>query len=107
MSRPDDIAREVFDALARMGGRAPFWRITYEIRQNRRTRGTSIPETIDITVRRALEERCGRSCLYRGAGDLFDMPENGSEGIWSINHAEAARQRRLSHERQAREPTIG
>jgi len=107
MPRTDDIAREVFDALARMGGRAPFWHITYEVRQNRRSRGAAIPDTIDVAVRRSLEERCGRSCLYRGAGDLFDMSGTGGDGFWSINHAEATRQRRLSHDRQGIEPAFG
>ena len=107
MPRTDDIAREVFDALARMGGRAPFWHIAYFIRQNRRARGTAIPDTIDIAVRRSLEERCSRSCLYRGAVDLFEMSENDGSGIWSINHTEAARQRRLAHDRQDIEPAVG
>ena len=107
MPRSDDIAREVFDALTKMGGRAPFWHITYEVRQNRRSHGAAIPETIDVTVRRTLEERCGRSCLYRGAVDLFEMSESGGNGVWSINHAEAARQRRLSHDRQGNESGIG
>lgn len=95
MPRPDDIAREVFDALTKIGGRAPFWHITYEVRQNRRSRGAAIPETIDLTVRRSLEERCAKSCLFRGDSDLFALSENRSQGIWSINHAEALRQRRL------------
>jgi hypothetical protein len=107
MPRTDDIATEVFDALAKMGGRAPFWHITYLVRQNRRARGADIPETIDVTVRRALEERCSRSCVYRGAGDLFDMSDTGSDGFWSINHAEAARQRRLAHRQKGAEPGIG
>ncbi|MFM9844812.1 MAG: hypothetical protein ACKVOI_17765 [Dongiaceae bacterium] len=95
MQRSDEIAREVFDALARMGGHAPFWHITYEIRQSRRARGAGIPETFDLTVRRSLEERCGRSCLYRGDSDLFVLSEDGGQSIWSINHAEALRQRRI------------
>ena len=55
------------------------------------------PNSIDVAVRRSLEERCGRSCLYRGAGDLFAMAEDDANGIWSINHAEAERQRRLTY----------
>jgi len=90
-----DIAKEVFDALAKMGGRAPLWHISYEIRQNRRFHGAHIPETIDIAVRRALEERCAKSCFYRGLSDMFAMAEAGSNGTWSINHAEALRQRRI------------
>lgn len=95
MPRTDDITREVFDALARMGGRAPFWHITYVVRQNRRSRGAAVPDTIDLTVRRSLEERCAKSCLFRGDSDLFTLSENRSQGIWSINQAEALRQRRL------------
>jgi hypothetical protein len=89
------IIDEIIDALTRMGGRAPLWHISYEIRQNRRFRGDHIPETIEIAVRRALEERCARSCFYRGASDLFAMPEDPASGAWSINHAEALRQRRM------------
>ena len=51
MPRPAYIAREVFDAITKIGGRAAFWHITYEVRQNRRSRGAAIPETIGLAVR--------------------------------------------------------
>ena len=92
-----DIATEIIEALTKMGGRAPLWHISYEIRQTRRARGDDIPESIDLSVRRTLEERCAKSRFYRGASDLFVVADDGGCGVWSINHAEAERQRRLTY----------
>jgi hypothetical protein len=91
------IASEILDALSKMGGRAPLWHISYEIRKNRRERGADVPDTIDITVRRILEERCAKSRFYQGVSDLFAMTEDDANGTWTINHAEAERQRRLTY----------
>jgi hypothetical protein len=77
----DDItaALEVIDT----GHGAPLQKIYDIVRRIRRTAGRSVPESLEATVRRTLEDNCAGSGNFRGI-DVFYMPKGKGAGVWGL-----------------------
>jgi hypothetical protein len=83
-SREDATWRDdVRDALTSLGGRASLQSIYRAVRDIRRSAGRSLPQSLEATVRRTLEDHSSDSANFRGA-DLFHMPEGKGAGVWSL-----------------------
>jgi len=77
----DDItaAFESIDA----GHGAPLQKIYDTVRKIRRAAGRSVPESLEATVRRTLEDNCAESDKFRGI-DVFYMPKGKGAGVWGL-----------------------
>jgi hypothetical protein len=71
-------------SLERIGGKASLHSIYAEVRALRRGTRRSIPTAFEAVVRKTLEENSSDSDAFRGAQDLFRMPEGKGAGIWAL-----------------------
>jgi len=76
----DDVAR----ALREMNGLAPLSQIYQRVKSIRQSAGRSVPESLEATVRRTLEDHSSDSDNYREGPDLFRMPQGRGAGIWAL-----------------------
>jgi hypothetical protein len=74
---------DVRDTLVQLGGKAHLSAIYREVTRLRRIAGRSLPESLEATVRRTLEDHSSDSDNFRGA-DLFFMPEGKGAGVWAL-----------------------
>jgi hypothetical protein len=74
---------DVKSALARLGGQASLADIYRTVRSLRAAAGRSLPETLEATIRRTLEDHSSDSANFRGE-DLFTMPYGHGQGIWAL-----------------------
>lgn len=77
----DDIAAalEAIDS----GHGAPLQKIYDAVRRIRRAGDRSVPESLEATVRRTLEDNCAESEKFRGI-DVFYMPKGKGAGVWGL-----------------------
>jgi hypothetical protein len=77
----DDVRR----ALVELGGKSSLGEIYRVVARIRREAGRSVPQSIEATIRRTLEDHSSDSENYRpGRADLFWMPEGRGKGIWAL-----------------------
>jgi len=55
-----------------------------EVRRIRIEAGRSIPESLEATIRRTLEDNCSESDNFRSGVDRFYMPQGKGAGIWGL-----------------------
>lgn len=60
------------------------------VRKIRRDAGRSVPESLEATVRRTLEDNCADSENFRGV-DVFYMPKGKGAGVWSLRKKRTTR----------------
>lgn len=77
----DDITA-AFDSID-TGHGAPLQKIYDTVRKIRRAAGRSVPESLEATVRRTLEDNCAESDKFRGI-DVFYMPKGKGAGVWGL-----------------------
>lgn len=74
---------DVKTALEEMGGQASLHRIYKRVAEIRKAAGRSVPDSLEATIRRTLEDFSSDSDNYRGA-DWFCMPEGKGSGVWAL-----------------------
>jgi len=74
---------DIKTALEEMGGQASLNRIYQRVTEIRKVAGRSIPNSLEATVRRTLEDFSSDSDNYRGK-DWFCMPEGKGSGFWAL-----------------------
>jgi hypothetical protein len=77
----DDIAAALESIDAGRG--VPLQKIYDAVGKIRRTAGRSVPESLEATVRRTLEDNCADSDNFRGM-DVFYMPNGKGAGVWGL-----------------------
>ncbi len=81
---------DVRRALEQLGGRAALQNIYTQVRAIRRLGGRSLPESLEATIRRTLEDHSSDSMNFRNGPDLFSMPEGKGAGIWALRRVSEA-----------------
>lgn len=74
---------DVKTALEEMGGQASLYRIYKRVEEIRKDAGRSVPNSLEATVRRTLEDFSSDSDNFRGE-DWFCMPEGKGSGVWAL-----------------------
>jgi hypothetical protein len=72
------------------GHGAPLQKIYDNVRKIRRTADRSVPESLEATVRRTLEDNCADSEKFRGI-DVFYMPKGKGAGVWGLRTKRSGR----------------
>jgi hypothetical protein len=72
------------------GHGAPLQKIYDTVRKIRRSAGRSVPESLEATVRRTLEDNCADSEKFRGI-DTFYMPKGKDAGVWGLRRKRSGR----------------
>jgi hypothetical protein len=74
---------DVQAALRCLGGQAPLSQIYRSVKEIREKTRRSVPESLEATIRRTLEDHSSDSDNYRGT-NLFAMPMGKGAGIWAL-----------------------
>ena len=72
------------------GHGAPLQKIYDSVRKIRRAADRSVPESLEATVRRTLEDNCAESEKFRGI-DVFYMPKGKGAGVWGLRKKRSAK----------------